>query len=59
MLESSYGEGACFILDGLDEYRNPARVVTKLLNKQYLPNAMVIVASCPVGKDTPHLASSF
>ena len=49
MLESSYGEGACFILDGLDEYRNPARVVTKLLNKQYLPNAMVIVASRPVG----------
>ena len=49
MLESSYGEGACFILDGLDEYRNPARVITKLLNKQYLPNAMIIVASRPVG----------
>ena len=49
MLECSYGEGACFILDGSDEYRNPARVVTKLLNKQYLPNAMIIVASRPVG----------
>ena len=49
MLECSYGDGACFILDGLDEYRNPARVVTKLLNKQYLPNAMIIVASRPVG----------
>ena len=49
MLESSYGEGACFILDGLDEYHNPARVVTKLLNKKYLPKAMVIVASRPVG----------
>ena len=49
MLESSYGDGACFILDGLDEYRNPARVITKLLNKQYLWNAMVIVASRPVG----------
>ena len=49
MLESSYGEGACFILDGLDEYRHPAKVITKLLNKQYLWNAMVIVASRPVG----------
>ena len=49
MLKSSNGEGACFILDGLDEYCNPTRVVTELLNRQNLPNAMVIVASRPVG----------
>ena len=52
MLEKSDGEGACFIIDGLDEYKgrnDPKNIINKLLNKDYLPLAMVIVASRPVG----------
>ena len=49
MLESSYGLDTCFIIDGLDEYHNSESIVTRLLNKQYLPEAMVIVASRPIG----------
>ena len=49
MLKSSYGEGACFIIDGLDEYHNPASTIAKVVNKTYLYKAMVIVASRPVG----------
>ena len=52
MLEKNSGEGVCFIIDGLDEYQErsvPTNIINKLLNKQYLPLAMVIVASRPVG----------
>ena len=51
-LEESDGEGACFIIDGLDEYKerdNPDNVIYHLINKQYLSKAMIIVASRPVG----------
>ncbi len=47
-LESAYGEGSCFIIDGLDEYQNDDSVITRLMNKTYLPKAMIIVASRPV-----------
>ena len=49
MLEHSYGERVCFIVDGLDEYRNRGSIIFDLLEKRYLPKAMVIVASRPVG----------
>ena len=51
-LEESDGEGACFIIDGLDEYKerdNPDHVIYHLINKEYLSKAMIIVASRPVG----------
>ena len=51
-LEESDGQGACFIIDGLDEYKerdNPDNVIYQLINKEYLPKAMIIVASRPVG----------
>ena len=50
-LEESDGEGACFIIDGLDEYKerdNPDNVIYQLTNKEYLPKAMIIVVSRPV-----------
>ena len=44
------GEGLCFILDGLDEYR-PKQInntfIFKLIKKEHLPKAVVIVASRP------------
>ena len=46
------GEGVCFIIDGLDEYpeRNVAtNIIKRLVCKKYLPSAMVIVASRPIG----------
>ena len=45
------GKGVCFILDGLDEYKqrdNKSSVVHALLYKRFIPDAMVIVASRPV-----------
>ena len=51
-LEESDGEGACFVIDGLDEYKerdNPDSVIYQLINKEYLPKAVIIVASRPVG----------
>ena len=45
------GKGVCFILDGLDEYKqrdSESSVVHALLYKQFIPDAMVIVASRPV-----------
>ena len=51
-LEESDGQGACFIIDGLDEYKerdNPDNVIYHLINKEYLSKAMIIVASRPVG----------
>ena len=54
-LEESDGQGACFIIDGLDEYKerdNPDNIIYQLINKEYLPMAMIIVASRPVGTVT-------
>ena len=50
-VKDSKGEGACFILDGLDEYigNNEENVIQELIYKRILPLAMVIVASRPVG----------
>ena len=44
------GKGVCFILDGLDEYkqRDSESDVHALLYKRFIPDAMVIVASRPV-----------
>ena len=45
------GKGVCFILAGLDEYKqrdSETSVVHALLYKQFIPDAMVIVASRPV-----------
>ena len=44
------GEGLCFILDGLDEYRPKQKnntFIFKLIKKEHLPKAVVIVASRP------------
>ncbi len=54
-LKESRGKGACFILDGLDEYpieKKKNSVIDELLNtKTLLPDSMVIVASRPVATD--------
>ena len=44
------GKGACFIIDGLDEYQNKREdtVISQLINKEVLRSSMVIVASRPV-----------
>ena len=50
-LLASGGIGACFILDGLDEYpveREGKSVISQLISKEILPLSMVIVASRPV-----------
>ena len=50
-IEKEDGEGACFILDGLDEYQDRDQkmsIVYQILHKNYLPKAMVIVASRPL-----------
>ncbi len=51
-LQKSGGKGACFILDGLDEYpieKKKNLVIDDLLNTEtLLPDSMVIVASRPV-----------
>ena len=44
------GEGVCFLLDGLDEYRPQKKqksVVMKLLDRKYLPKSMIAVFSRP------------
>ena len=51
-IEKESGEGVCFIIDGLDEYEHHNdcdTMVLKLICKDLLPLAMVIVASRPVG----------
>ncbi len=54
-LQKCRGKGACFILDGLDEYpieKKKNSVIDELLNtKTLLPDSMVIVASRPVATD--------
>ena len=50
-LKESGGKGACFILDGLDEYeikKKKDRVIYQLVHKKLLRFAMIIVASRPV-----------
>ena len=45
------GKGACFIIDGLDEYPSKSEeesVIYQLIEKKCLPFSMVIVASRPV-----------
>ena len=49
-IEGNDREGVCFIIDGLDEYQpqNRTSVIYKLLDKTFLPQAMVIVSFRPV-----------
>ena len=50
-LQECGGKGACFIIDGLDEYQHNNKkesVIYQLLDKKCLPFSMVIVASRPV-----------
>ena len=54
-LEECGGKGACFILDGYDEFSNSQgeqSVVHQLIHKSYLPLAMVILTSRPVATAT-------
>ena len=49
-IEEVDGKGVCFILDGLDEYSPQSKenpFIYALLDKSYLPDAMVIVTSRP------------
>ena len=50
-IKKTSGRDVCFIFDGLDEYteNNKENIVKKIIYKQVLPRAMVIVASRPVG----------
>ena len=50
-LQECGGKGACFIIDGLDEYQHKNKkesVIYQLIHKTCLPFSMVIVASRPV-----------
>ena len=54
-LEETSGDGICFILDGYDEYsprHGDKSVINQLIQKTYLPLAMVIVTSRPVATVT-------
>ncbi len=54
-IEAANGEKACFIIDGLDEYHPQDRdnsLIYQLLDKTFLPLAMVIVMSRPVAIET-------
>ena len=49
-IEEVDGKGVCFILDGLDEYLPRSKetsLIYALIDKSYLPEAMVIVTSRP------------
>ena len=49
------GEGVCFVIDGLDEYQPQNKkksVIYKLLDKNSLPRAMIIVSSRPSATPT-------
>ena len=53
-LQECGGKGACFIIDGLDEYQHKNRkesVIYQLIYKKCLRFSMVIVASHPVATD--------
>ena len=50
-LQECGGKGACFIIDGLDEYQQKevrGSVIHQLIDRKCLPFSMVIVASRPV-----------
>ena len=50
-LQECGGKGACFIIDGLDEYQHKNKkesVIYQLIDKTCLPFSMVIVASRPM-----------
>ena len=50
VLEERNGKGVCFIFDGLDEFSPPEKdksIIYKIINKEYLNQSMVIVASRP------------
>ena len=54
-LQECGGKGACFIIDGLDEYQHKNKkesVIYQLIDKKCLPFSMVIVASRPVATNT-------
>ena len=49
-LKMSGGDKVCFILDGYDEYtpqNKDTSIIHKLIHKEYLPDAMVIITSRP------------
>ena len=49
-IDKNDGEGFCFVIDGLDEYQPlniKKSVIYKILDKTYLPQAMIIVSSRP------------
>ena len=53
-LQECGGKGACFIIDGLDEYQHKnmkESVIYQLIDKKCLPFSMVIVASRPVASN--------
>ena len=53
-LQECGGKGACFIIDGLDEYQyknNKESVIYQLIYRKVFPFSMVIVASRPVATD--------
>ena len=55
------GKGACFIIDGLDEYQPKSEeesVIYQLIDKKCLPFSMVIVASRPVATNELKKVSS-
>ena len=50
-LQEDQGRRACFILDGLDEYKSKEQSIIYPLIHQMLPHSMVIVASRPVATE--------
>lgn len=50
VIDEVNGKGICFAFDGLDEYpkrNNPSDVIMKIIRKEFLPLATVIVSSRP------------
>ena len=50
-IEESQGEKTCFILDGYDEFSlkdDDSSILYQLINKTYLPLAMIIITSRPI-----------
>ena len=50
-IEESEGDKTCFILDGYDEFSlkdNDSSILYQLINKTYLPLAMIIITSRPM-----------
>ena len=60
-LQECGGKGACFIIDGLDEYllkNKKESVIYQLIDKTCLPFSMVIVASRPVATNKLRMCCS-